>query len=275
MDTTRSVRPRIASPGRGGPRWSRAARAGAVAVVVAAAAAAGVLVGRSGPTTAAATLTDATSAPTGAAPGATVTVDGTGTVTGRPDTLTLQMGATTDASSATAALDRNNTEIAALETVFLRAGVKKADLQTSGLSVQANYDQNGNVSGYQAADELTVTFHELSKAGAVIDAAAHAVGNDVQVDGIAFSISNTSSLLGTARVRAVRDAEATAQAFASAAGARLGPVKSISSQEQLPTPVFEVPVRATGIAAAPSRVPLQAGSQQLSVQVHVVYELRG
>lgn len=282
MDTTRTDTP---LPEAGGgdrtgalfpsrrARRSRAGAALALGAIALAAATGGALAARA--TAAGASHAASTGGPTGAANGATVTVSGTGTVTGRPDTLTLQMGATTTASSATVALDRNNAEIAALEDVFLRAGVKSANLQTSGLTVQANYDQNGDVTGYQAADELTVTFHELANAGEVIDAAAHAVGNDVHIDGIAFSISNTSNLLEVARVRAVRDAQAKAQAFASAAGARLGPVRTISDEEQLPAPVFQVPVFASGIAAAPSRVPLQAGSQQLSVQVRVVYELRG
>ena len=277
MDTTPTEEPTRTSAGPRARRGPRAVRAAGLAFLAAVAATGGALVARGAPATAGeARLTATTTpAPTGAAPGAKVTVSATGVVTGRPDTLTLQMGATTSASSASAALDRNNTEISALETVLLRAGVKRSDLQTSGLSVQASYDQNGNVTGYQAADELTATFHEIDRAGAIIDAAAHAVGNDVHIDGIAFSISNTSSLLQTARIRAVRAAQAKAQAFATAAGARLGPVKSINDQEQLPSPVLAVPGYATRAASGASPVPLQAGSQQLSVQVHVVYELRG
>ncbi|HVC25076.1 MAG TPA: SIMPL domain-containing protein [Acidimicrobiales bacterium] len=276
MDTTPAE-----PPPRRRRRWS-SVPPGVVAAAVAIAglsAAGGTLLvhGAAGSTPRRAQLTSSTSlAPTGAAPGAQVTVSATGVVTGRPDTLTLQIGASTSAATATGALDQNNTEIAALETVLQRSGVTRSDMQTSGLSLQATYDQSGQVTGYEAADELTVTFHALDRAGAVIDAAAHAVGNDVHIDGIAFSISNTSALLDTARIRAVRAAEAKAEAFATAAGARLGPVHSINDQEQLPPPVFQVPGYAANLAAGPTRsVPLQAGSQQLSVQVRIVYELRG
>lgn len=234
------------------------------------------LTGRASSSAPDAVLTASTTAgPTGAASGSRVTVTGTGTATGAPDTLTLQMGATTTAPSATAALDQNSTEIAALSAVFLKHGVTRSDVQTSGLSVSPAYGSNGNVTGYQASDQLTVTMHRLSSAGGVIDAAAHAVGNDVQIDGIAFSIADTSSLLRSARIDAVRNAQAEAEAFASAAGASLGPVLSISDQTQQPLPIVGYSLGAAASALPVRSVPIHAGTQQISVQVQVVYALRG
>ncbi|MHB1597993.1 MAG: SIMPL domain-containing protein [Acidimicrobiales bacterium] len=219
-------------------------------------------------------LTAATaSGSTGAAAGARITVTGTATVDGTPDTLTVQVGATTNSPSATGALDQNNREVAAIEAVLASAGVAKADMQTSSLSLQPNLDSNGKVTGYQASDNLTVTVRDLARSGAVIDAAAHAAGNDAQIEGISFSISNTSALLAGARAAAVRDAEARAEVLASAAGATLGPVVSIVDQEQqgsnVVTPGTSFAVHGTGA----SPVPVQGGSEQLSVQVQVVYSL--
>jgi uncharacterized protein YggE len=213
-------------------------------------------------------------AATGTAPGAKITVTGTGVVSGTPNELILQMGASTTASTATVALDRNNVELAALAAVFKAAGVPATDIQTSGLSLQANYDSSNNVTGYQASDDLTVTMEDMANAGAVIDAAAHAVGNDVQIDGISFSISDMSALLTVARTRAVRAAEAKASTFALAAGTTLGPVVSISDEEQPSTPILEPSNFASKAAAGASApVPVEAGSEQVSVQVTVVYEL--
>jgi uncharacterized protein YggE len=248
-----------------------------VGLVGAVGVAAGVLVSSGTSITAAgpAELTAATvPAPTGATSGARVTVTGTATVEGTPDTLTVQLGATTNAPSATGALDENNREVAALEAVLVAEGVAKPDMQTSNLSLQPNVDNSGKVTGYQASDDLTVTVHDLSRAGEIIDAAAHAVGNDVQIDGISFSVSNTSALLATARVEAVRDAQTRAAELAAAAGATLGPVVSIVDQEQqggnVVTPGASFAVHGSG--ATP--VPVQGGSEQLSVQVQVVYALR-
>lgn len=209
----------------------------------------------------------------GAAAGATVEVTGTGTVTGTPDTLTVQLAVSTTASTATAALDQNNSEMSALQATLSAAGVATKDLQTSNLSLSPTYDSAGNVTGYGAEDDLTATLRDLSSAGAVIDAAAHAVGNDVQIQGISFSISDTSALLKQAREQAMQDAATKAVDLAAAAGTNLGAVVKVTDQENTtpPTPLPFNGLRAT--ASAPSAVPVQAGSQQLSVQVDVVYQL--
>ncbi len=219
-------------------------------------------------------LTAATaSGSTGAAAGARITVTGVATVHGTPDTLTVQVGATTSSASATGALDKNNLEVATLEAVLASAGVAKADMQTSSLSLQPNLDRKGKVTGYQASDNLAVVVHGLARSGAVIDAAAHAVGNDAQIEGISFSISNTSALLAEARAAAVRDAEARAEVLASAAGAKLGPVVSIVDQEQQGSNVVTPGASFAVHGAGASPVPVQGGSEQLSVQVQVVYLL--
>lgn len=260
-------------------RWSRRPIAALVAAAaLAAGGGAGVaLSARSTAATQDVQLASATGyGPTGAAAGAKVTVTGTGTVEGTPDTLALQMGASATASTATGALDQSNAEVAALVAVFRSHGAKRADIQTSGLSLSPSYDANGSVTGYRASDQLTITLHGLARAGGVIDAAAHAVGNGVQIDGITFSIADTSSLLETARIDAVRAAQAEAEAFARAAGATLGPVTSIAGEEQQPQPVVQYAFAAGKAAAgATSPVPVQPGSQQLSVRVRVVYALRG
>ena len=209
----------------------------------------------------------------GAAAGATITVTGTGVVTGTPNTLIVQLAVSTNAVSATDALDENNAEMATLEHVLIRAAVKSGDLQTSNLQLSPNYDSSGYVTSYGAEDDLTVTFHDIARAGSVIDAAAHAVGNDVRIQGISFSISNTSTLLKTARIEAVHNAEAEASDLARGTKATLGPVVKITDQEQQTTPPVPLYLGFDAAAIAKSAVPLRAGSEQLSVQVVVVYRL--
>jgi uncharacterized protein len=203
----------------------------------------------------------------------TVSVTGTGTVTGTPDTLSLDLAVSTNASSATAALVRNNAEMTRLQRVFEKAGVPLSDLQTSDLSVSPNYGPNNNITGYNTEDDLTVTLHHIGRAGAVIDAAAQSVGNDIQISDLSFSISDTSSLLARARTAAMQQAHIEASDIANGAGVPLGVVEHVTDTEQESTPP---PLTFSGLAlpsAAKSSVPVQAGTQQLSVQVQVVYAL--
>ena len=204
--------------------------------------------------------------------GATVTVTGDGSVMVAPDTLTLQIGATTNASTATAALERNNADIARLEAALRAAGIGSAEMQTSNLQLSTNTNDKGIVTGYQASDDLTVTSHQLAGAGAVIDAAAHAVGNDVQIQGISFSRSDLAPSERAARVAAVRQAAAAAATLAAAAGARLGGIVKIDDEAPAISPVT-MPLRAA--AAASAAVPIQPGKTSVSAQVQVVYALVG
>lgn len=214
----------------------------------------------------------ASAANPGSGTGSTIEVTGTGTATGTPDTVTIQLAVSTTAASATSALDQNNSEMKSLEDVVIASGAALSDLQTSNLNLSPNYASGGTITNYGAQDDLTVTLHDVGTSGGVIDAAAHAVGNDVQIQGISFSISNTSALLKAARLQAMQNAGTEAADLALSAGSSLGAIAKITDQEQSVTP----PPRefaANLPAASASAVPVETGSEQISVQVDVVYAL--
>jgi hypothetical protein len=207
--------------------------------------------------------------------GATVTVTATGQVSGTPDTVSLQLGVSANGDTAAGALNQANSDMANLQNVYLTHGVAKAQLQTSGLSLNPNYNSSGDIDGYSASEQLTVTMHNMTKAGQLIDDGTSAIGNDEQLNGISFSISNTSKLLSQARAQAMRNAQLEAQEIASGAGVSLGAIKSVVDQEQPQTNSYPYPDAAAfgAVASTPAHASLQAGSQQLSIQVQVVYYL--
>jgi uncharacterized protein YggE len=88
---------------------------------------------------------------------------------------------------------------------------------------------------------------------------------------MALSISDTSSLMAQARAQAMADAKTKAGQLASGAGVALGAIVSITDNTQTST---TPPISyAVGAPEAGSAVPVQAGSEQLSVSVSVVYQL--
>lgn len=205
-----------------------------------------------------------------AASGATgkITVTGTGTVTGTPNQLMLSMGVQVNAASVSAALQKANQAADRVIGALRRSGVATADIQTSGLSISPNYRGNGQVPiGYNVSEQLTATLTNLSKAGSQIQAAVSAGGNATTVDGVSLNLTDTSTLLARARAAAVRDAQVRAAQYAHALGQPLGPVISLSDQS---TPNEVLPQRATAFSAA-SKVPVLPGSQQVTVQITVVY----
>lgn len=203
--------------------------------------------------------------------GATITVTGNGQVEGTPDAATFSVGVSTTASSAVNALDRNNAQVAGLESSLETDGVLVKDIQTSWLNLSANTNSAGDVTGFTADHELSVTMQNLSNLGMALDDAVHATGNGVTLDGISFSISNQSALLASARAQAMLSANTEASQVAAGAGLSLGPIVKVTDQENAGQQVFFAPVAAAGTAA--SSVPVQPGQQQISVGVTVVYQL--
>jgi len=206
-----------------------------------------------------------------AAAGAQITVTGSGQVEGTPDTATFSIGVDTTASSAVAALEQNNSQVSTLEHSLEQSGVATKDIQTSWLDLYTNTNNNGDVTGFSADDELNVTMHNLSYLGQALDAAVHATGNGVTLGGISFSISNQSALLAAARAQAMLSARTEADQLAAGAGLTLGSIVKVTDQENANQYLT------FGDALAPAaagRVPVQAGQQQISVQVTVVYQLK-
>jgi uncharacterized protein len=209
-----------------------------------------------------------------AAGSARITVTGTGNVSGVPNQLSLSMGVQTSAGSVATALREANAAARSVTAVLRRTGVATSDIQTSGLSIYPNYSNSSGVpSGYQVSEQLTITMRRLSMAGSQISAAARAGGNATTIDGVSLNLSDTSTLLASAREKAVADAKAKAAAYAHALGRPLGPV--ISMSEAPPAQPFQpLPLAATpGASHAASSVPVHPGTQQLSVTVTVVFAL--
>ena len=206
--------------------------------------------------------------------GPTVTTTGTGTVNGTPDTLTVSIDVSTTSAHVNQALQDNNAISTSVQHVLERDGVAVSDIQTGNLSLQENYDGSNVVSGYVADDTVTAVLHHMGNAGTVINDAIAAAGDSGRLEGISLSMSDTSPLMAAARQAAVSMARTQAQQLAAAAGARLGGLLSLTDQpEQQPYNAYPMAAGAATSAGPSTPVPVQPGTQQLSVQVTAVWSL--
>jgi uncharacterized protein len=208
--------------------------------------------------------------PPGSAAPPAITARATGTVVAAPDTATVVLGVDTRDRSATAALAANSERANAVIGVLQGAGVAPADIRTSQLTVYpTTAPETGRITGYEVSNQVTATLRDIAAAGALIDQAAAAAGDAIRVQTIQFSIADESAARAEARAGAVRSALAQARQLADAAGVRLGPVRSIveMSGEQPP-----MPYKAEADRAVQS-VPIQPGTQELSVMVEVVHDI--
>lgn len=200
-----------------------------------------------------------------------LTVHGTGEASGTPNVLTLTLAVDVSAPSAQTALADDNGSTQAVVTALTGGGVARSDVQTTGLSIQPSYDKTGALTGYAVDNNVVATIHDVATAGQVVDAAAGAAGNAVRIDSLAFSIQDPRRLQDRARLDAVHQAVSHASTMALAAGERLGPVCSLTDDTSAPTGTSYGTADA-GNLAQPS-VPLEAGTQQASAQVTLVYAL--
>ena len=98
-------------------------------------------------------------------------------------------------------------------------------------------------------------------------------GNNARVDGVNMSIDDTDPLAADARAAAIKDARSHAEQFAKAAGANVGQVESISESVVSGAPIPMYSTAGAAMDTKASYVPIQAGTQDVTIQVTVVYAL--
>jgi uncharacterized protein YggE len=209
---------------------------------------------------------------------ATVSVSGHGSVNVVPDTAQITIGVDVTLPTLEEAQAESERQSSAIIESIKANGVADDDVQTSNYSVFVvrNYDQNGTPSeiiGYQITNQVNVTIRDVESVGQILTAAIEAGANNIW--GISFFVDDQTAAASEARVLAVEDARRKAEELAAASGMSLGRVLAISEGTQAP----QFPVmyggagqRAGDISAA---APIEAGTNEVVVDVQVVYELVG
>ena len=200
----------------------------------------------------------------------TITVTGVGEVRGTPDVADLFIGVSGRGATAADALGTISDRAQKLLGVLRDAGVAEEDIQTNDLSIQPVYDDQSHITGYEATNTVSARIRDLTKAGAIVDAATAKAGDNIRLAGISFSIDDDSKLLAAARAKATKRARAQAEQLASGAEVEVGDVRSISEASSS-SPIAYTAGDAAAKAAA---TPIQPGSQTLSVAATVVFSIR-
>lgn len=203
----------------------------------------------------------------------TITGTATGKIEGVPDTLTITLGVESRAGSAQEAMAQNADRATKVNEALKASGVAPKDLQTTQFSLNPTYDKYFRINGYSVSNVVTAKVHDVLNAGKVVDAAVAQAGNDIRVQGVTLSIEDTGSLVAAARVDAVTRARGQARQLARGAGVRLGDVLKITERRPDSFATFSVRQQLSADGAALS-APIEPGSQELSVDVAVVFAIK-
>lgn len=203
-----------------------------------------------------------------------IAMTGTGEVSARPDMATVTVGVSEQALTAAAALDANTAKMTALLETLKAAGIADKDIQTTSFAVNPRYEfdqqrQTQTMVGYEVTNQVTIRLRKLADLGGLLDRLVKAGSNNI--NGISFSIADTSALEDEARRKAVENARHKAEVYAKAAGVKIGDVLSISEGMSYRPPM---PMVAAKMAADAAPVPIAAGEASVAASVDVVWELQ-
>ena len=195
----------------------------------------------------------------------TISVSGHGESQATPDKAILTVGVQTKGIDAQSALSSNATKLNAVVDAIEAQGVAADHIQTSDLSLYLDSQSNT----YQASHSLTVNLDNVSKVGAVLDAAVAAGANNSW--GVQFGLKDASAQQAQALTAAITNARKRADAMAAALGVSVTGVSSASDVQYSPPE----PVQYAGVARAASApspaTQVQPGQLTTSADVSVVY----
>ncbi len=189
-----------------------------------------------------------------------------------PDEATITLGVQTTAPAAAEAMARNAEQMTEVTAALRRAGVADKDIQTSNLSLNAQYvyvaNEPAKLTGYQASNAVRITVEDLARLGPAVDAVTAAGAN--QIDGISFGLKDPTAAEDQARLAAVKALRAKADLYAGATGYHVGRLVSLSEGGgYVPGPVQ--PMAMVRMAAA--KTPVEAGELTVGIDVTGLYEL--
>lgn len=190
-----------------------------------------------------------------------------------PDMATITLGVSTQSTTAAESMRQNRARMATVVAALKAQGVAERDIQTSGLTLNAQYayeqNQPPRLTGYQASNEVTITVRNLAGLGGAVDALVKAGAN--QVNGISFGLQNPQSAEDEARRAAVKALTAKAGLYAEATGYRVARLVNLSEGGgYAPSPPR--PLMAMAKMAEP-QTPVEPGELRVRIDISGVYEL--
>jgi uncharacterized protein YggE len=206
----------------------------------------------------------------------TLTVTGKGEMSASPDVAYLNLAVETTAKSASQAV-KDNAEKTNKVMEAIKAKLSENDkVSTAGYSLSPIYEYNNQTNqsefkGYRASNQIMVKAHNLKEIGVIIDATAEAGLNNIS--SLTFDTTKSAEIRKKALAEAVKDAKATAQILAEAAGVKITRILQLSPSYDFPVPVYRDYAMAKESAAAAPPTPIEPGDLTINATVSIVFEI--
>jgi uncharacterized protein YggE len=208
-----------------------------------------------------------------------ITVTGSAAVDAAPDEATVRIGILHQGGSAKEAQDEANKIVQGTLKAIGDLGIPPQRVQTSRLTISPVYVQprpGGNeaprITGYIAANVVTVTLDILGLVGPVVDAGLENGVNELE--GVQFSLRNDGPARELALHLAVAEAKGKAVAIADALAVTLGPVQEVTESGVSVVPLGSRSTESFAVAArAAVPTPVSAGELEIRAAVVLKYAI--
>lgn len=200
---------------------------------------------------------------------------GAGAIKRAPDQAWVSIAAETRAATPAEAQRLAAEAMISVQKSLAGAKLPTDAIKTTGYSLQPDMDYSGGrqrVRGYIARNQIEVRVDDLSRVGAVIDAAGS--GGATSMAGLRFDLKDRAAVEREALTLAVQNALARARAMATGAGVSLGPIIRIEEHSEMRGIQTQTMMMRAGAAeAAPT--PVSPGEIEVVADVQLSVRIGG
>ena len=209
-------------------------------------------------------------------PGNTITVAAEGKVVAIPDIAAFSFAVVSVGQNSIALQSENIKKMnGAIEFVKSQA-VDEKDIKTTQFNLFPRYEYDEKrrqsfITGYELRQSVQVKIRDLSKISPILGGLPNAGINEIGQ--LQFDMDNPEFYLNQAREQAFGKARAKAEAMASQNNVKIKKVVGFAESPNFISPIYARAEAMGGPLAAPQPT-IEAGSQEVSVNVNVTYEIR-
>jgi uncharacterized protein YggE len=206
----------------------------------------------------------------------TVSVSGTGEVVAEPDRAQVTLGVEARRPTMAEARSEVSATVERVLALCRSLGIDPKLVSATRVQIQPEYSWNEKdrkrvLLGYLVSRQVQVELRDLELLGTLLERAVDAGVN--QVNDPVLDSSRRNELERDALARAVQDARLNADTLARAAGANLGPVRTLNGATSAPAvPIYRRQVAMADAAMAPE-ASYQTGEMKFTASVSAEYDL--
>ncbi len=211
-------------------------------------------------------------------PARVFSVNAEGKIIAEPDIAKVSFSVVSRGSNPEAIAELNNKKMNEAVDYIKSQSIDPKDIKTTQYNLNPVYVYDGKngrnyISGYELTQTVSVKVRDLGKVGKILGALPGLGIN--QIGQIVFDVDEPEKYLAEARNKAFNLAHEKAKSMADKNGVKLGRIVSFGEYQQGPIPYYETLGKGGGALANAAVAPsIEPGSQEITIQAFVTYEIR-